>query len=203
MIWIMFERLLNDVAGAKIATFRAGDSIFKQGARASTIFQVRAGKVALERHLADGAIVTIATAGPEETFAEAALFSDRYHCEAVARVDCEVLKAPAGAIRARLESDPQLACAAAVFFARQVRDLRTRLELQRVKRAPDRLLAWLRWRASGNPPTIAVADPWSRIAGEVGLTPEALYRALRTLESAGFIERRGRETVVLCPAAGV
>jgi len=197
MIEIMLETLFPGIEGARVAAFKVGAAIFRQDAPVHSLFQVRSGKVALVRHLVDGGVVTLASAGPGESFAEASLFADRYHCDAVVRSDCELLVIPVAAVRMRLDADPKLARDLAAFFARQVRELRSRIEVQRVKRAPDRLLAWLRLRAQGSPPTIAAPGAWAHIASEIGLTPEALYRALRTLEKAGRIERNGRASVVL------
>jgi hypothetical protein len=46
-----------------------------------------------------------------------------------------------------MSNDPALAVEVVKFFAGQVRELRARLEIQRIKGAHDRVLAWLRWRA--------------------------------------------------------
>ncbi len=125
MIVIMLDRLFADIPGGFVAEFQAGDSVFRQDAEASAIFQVRDGVVSMVRHLADGGLLTVATAGPNETFAEAALFASHYHCDAIARVRSSVLTLPVQAIRARITADPALATAFAEFMARQVRDLRT------------------------------------------------------------------------------
>lgn len=188
----MFDRLFVAVPGVSVAEFEADELVFRQGDSVRAIFQVRDGAVAMVRHLSDGNLLTVATAGPGETFAEAALFSDRYHCDAVARTRRVVVSAPVSAIKTRLDADPKLAMELAEAFAGQVRELRALIELQRVKRAPDRLLAWLRWRARGNPLTVEAPDAWSRVASAIGLSPEALYRALRTLEDAKLISRSDR-----------
>ncbi len=192
MISIMFDRLFVDIPGVTVSHFEADEPVFRQGDPVRAIFQVREGAVAMVRHLSDGAMLTIATAGGGETFAEAALFSDRYHCDAVARARSVIAAAPVSAIKARLESEPNLAIDIAEAFAAQVRLLRALIEIQRIKRAPDRLLAWLRWRASGNPPVVEAPDAWSRVASSIGLSPEALYRALRTLEDDKLIFRNER-----------
>lgn len=192
MIWIMFDRLFVDIPGAAVLHVEADEPVFRQGDAVHAIFQVREGAVAMVRHLSDGAMLTIATASAGETFAEAALFSERYHCDAVARTRSVIAAAPVSAIKARLEVEPKLAIELAEAFAAQVRLLRALIEIQRIKRAPDRLLAWLRWRASGNPPLVEAPDAWSRVASSIGLTPEALYRALRTLEEDKLISRDDR-----------
>ncbi len=189
MITIMLDDIFNEAPGARTARYPAGSTIFRQGAPTLAIFQVRTGCVEVVRHLSDGSVVTIATARPGETFAEAALFADHYHCDAVARTDCEITSVPSAAVRDLIDAEHSQARDLAVFFSRQVRDLRSRIEILRIKRAPDRLLAWLRGQAKGNPPTVKIGSPWASVATEIGLTPEALYRALRTLEQRGAISR--------------
>lgn len=200
MIAIMFDRLFADIPGAIVAEFQPGAAVFRQGDEARAIFQVREGAVSMVRHLADGGLLTVATAKANDTFAEASLFASNYHCDAIARTHSLVLSLPSETIRRRLEGDSSLAVAFAEFMASQVRELRGRIELLRIKRAPDRVLAWLHWRARGNPPMVEAPDAWSRVASELGLTPEALYRALRTLEKSKRLQRRGRE-IMLAPAA--
>ena len=197
MISIMLDQLFADIPGTVVAEFPVGAAVFRQGDEAKAIFQVRVGVVSMVRHLADGGMVTVATAGANETFAEASLFSSHYHCDAIARLPCTILAIPSEGVRARLNADPAQAVAFAEFLANQVRDLRARLEIVRVKRASDRVIAWLRWRARGAPPIVEAGDAWSRVASELGLTPEAFYRTLAALEKAHLIERKGRQVVLV------
>ena len=94
MIWIMFDHLFVDIPGATVLHVEADEPVFRQGDGVHSIFQVREGAVAMVRHLSDGTMLTIATASAGETFAEAALFSDRYHCDAVARCKSVIAAAP-------------------------------------------------------------------------------------------------------------
>ena len=123
MIAIMLDEFFRG-ADARVSAFPAGGAIFRRGAPADAIFRVRAGRVSVVRVLEDGGEALMARAGPGETFAEAALFSEVYHCDAIARTPCEIEIAPAGPIRARLRGDPALAVELAAFLSRQVRTLR-------------------------------------------------------------------------------
>jgi len=195
MIAIMLDQIFQGLEGARTLTLESGAAVFRQGAPASAMYRVRRGRVAMVRTLSDGGSATVFTAGPMETFAEAAIFAERYHCDAVAQSECEIDLIPAKAVRALLEREPKCAIAFAAFLAGQVRDLRQRIEILRVKRAPDRLLVWIRAQAKGAPPRLSLTAPWSQVATEIGLTPEALYRALRALERSRVIERCGRNVV--------
>ena len=194
MIQIMFETA--DVP-SRVIQVRAGETIFRQGARSMAIFRLKSGRVRLARTLRDGTEVTIAVAGPGVSFAEAALFSERYHCDAIAEVDSEVLAFSCSALRRRFARDPQFARELAAFLARQVRELRSQLEIRNIKLANERIIAWLRLTASGKPPAVRLNRPWSAIAAEIGLTPEATYRALAELERTGRILRADKRTIIL------
>ncbi|MFS2011615.1 hypothetical protein ACCD06_17315 [Azospirillum sp. CT11-132] len=100
---------------------------------------------------------------------------------------------------AALEDNPQAALALARGLASHVRDLRSRLELRNIRSAPERVVAWLRLQVSGDPPMLRLDRPWTEIAAEIGLTHEAIYRALAVLERAG---RLVRENGVVTLSAG-
>jgi len=185
-----------------------GELLFRQGDRVSAIYLVDSGRVRLVRHLEDGSSVALHTARAGETMAEAALFAEAYHCDAVAETPARVAVVPRAGLLQALRRDPGASLRLARLFAAQVRDLRARLEVRNIRSAAERLLAWLRLGAEGNPPRIAIDRPWIGIASELGLTHEAVYRAVAALERSGRIERIDgavvlRGTSQSCPAGNV
>jgi CRP-like cAMP-binding protein len=141
------------------------------------------------RHLEDGTTVILHSARSGETFAEASAFAEAYHCDAVAEVASRVAAVPKSEFLAALARDPEASFRFARLLADQVRDLRSRLEIRNIRSAPERLMAWLRLRAAGRPPTAVLGQTWSDVAAEVGLSREAVYRALAALEQDGSIVR--------------
>jgi CRP/FNR family transcriptional regulator, dissimilatory nitrate respiration regulator len=172
--------------------------LFRQGDATVAIYIVQNGRVRLVRHLEDGSTVALYAAQSGGSLAEAALFADVYHCDAIADVASEVTALPKGELLAVLKVNPQACLALAGDLASQVRDLRARLELRNIRAAPERILYWLRIHAIGAPPTVRLNRPWTEIAAEIGLTHEAIYRALAALERDGRIIRN-QEQVVLQP----
>lgn len=170
-------------------SLRAGEAVFHQGAAAAAVYAVKRGRVRLTRRLEDGSAVILYVARIGETFAEAALFTDRYHCDALAVTDSEIEVIPRAGVRARLERDPALCLDLAGTLAAQVRDLRARLELRNIRSARERVLAWLRLQVERVPGAVELDQPWTAIAAELGLTHESVYRALAALESRGTIRR--------------
>lgn len=180
----------------RLREFGGGDVLFRQGDPVTALYRLEAGRLRLVRHLEDGTTVILHVARPGETFAEASAFADAYHCDAVAEVPSRVVAVAKGEFLSALAGNPAKSLRFARLLAGQVRDLRARLELRNIHSAPERLLAWLRLRASGGPPAVCVDRTWTDVAAEVGLTREAVYRALAALERDGRITRR-EGTVVL------
>ncbi|HKK13163.1 MAG TPA: Crp/Fnr family transcriptional regulator [Gammaproteobacteria bacterium] len=185
-----------DVAGIDPSAERLldpGDVVFRQGAPASAVYWVRAGRIRLTRYLQDGSSVVLHVARANGTFAEASLFSDVYHCDAVAEIASVVTPVPKSDLLRALRQDLSGCFDLARSLAGQVRELRTRLEVRNIRSAPARVLAWLRLRATGNPPSVETDRPWTEVATEIGLTHESVYRALAELQRTGKLTReKGR-----------
>lgn len=166
----------------------AGECLFRQGDPAFAIFGLLAGTVRLVRHAADGRPVVMHRAEPGGTFAEAALFSDVYHCDAVADRTSTVMVFPTALLRRRMAESPELAVSLAARLARQVQALRAQAELRNIRSAEERLLAALALRCdpAGR---VRLGTTLKHFAAEIGLSHEALYRAVAKLERAGSIQR--------------
>lgn len=180
---------LSDAVKWQRRTFRARDVLFHQGEKVSSIFYVESGRVQLIRNLEDGSSVVLHVAHDGGTFAEASLFATTYHCDAVAEVDSSVLTISKRDLLSVIGTTTDSALALAKLLAFQVRDLRAKLEMRSIRSASDRLLAWLRMQATGNPPNVALDRNWTIVAAEIGLTREVLYRTLSMLQKEGRVSR--------------
>lgn len=169
-----------------------GEALFRQGDATRALYVVETGRVAMVRHSPDGRRLVLFSAGPGESFAEAALFADAYHCDAVAELRSEVIEIPKPALHDALRRDPALAERLLARLARQVQELRQRLELRNIRSARERV--WQRLLLAGGFDRDAVTfeRPFKETAAEIGLTHEAFYRALADLARQGRIRRRGR-----------
>jgi len=184
-------RLLAALRRSRLTRHRVGRgaAVFRQGDPAAAVFLVETGRVRLVRVLADGMPLVLYVAEAGESFAEASLSAAQYHCDAVAETDAVVLALPKADLLAALAADPAECVALMLALASQVRDLRARLELRNIRSATARVLAWLGLHASGNPPRVPIRRSWTQVAAELGLTREAVYRALALLERQGRINR--------------
>ena len=69
-----------------------GTILFRHGDTSRAFYFVQKGAVRLVRHSKAGDEITIHQSFPGETFAEASLFSDAYHCDAVVERDATLLQ---------------------------------------------------------------------------------------------------------------
>src|SRR5437899_5996624 len=58
--------------------------LFRQGDKVTAIYFIEEGRLRLERRTFDGRLLFLGTTPAGEFFVEAALFSDTFHCDAVA-----------------------------------------------------------------------------------------------------------------------
>lgn len=173
----------------------ADAALFRQGDPTFGFFRLVSGRMRLVRVTPAGTQVPMHTVRPGELFAEASIFSARYHCDAVATRPCEVLVYPKGEVTRRLKEEGNALWAFASELAHHVQELRTRLEMRQIRSAPERVLQSLRLRC-GAGGAWKMEGTLKQLAEEIGLTHEALYRALARLEREGRIVR-GKEEIRL------
>jgi CRP/FNR family transcriptional regulator, dissimilatory nitrate respiration regulator len=178
-----------------------GEALFRQGDPAAAIFALEQGELRLLRQTGDGRTVALHTARPGELFAEASLFSEVYHCDAIAAAPSRVRRYPKRHILAAIRRNPALAERFIAVLARQVQALRARLEERTIRSARERVLRHLVLAADAGSGTLRLSGTLMDLAAEIGLSHEALYRTLARLERDGVIARtRGRITLRNAPA---
>lgn len=178
---------------ASVRCLDAGEMLFCREDRPAGLYVVESGEIRLSRTDAEGRETTLFTARAGDTLAEASLFSDVYHCDAVANRATIVRLFPKAAMLAAFAEDPASAQAFMAALARQVMTLRTRLENRNLRTARERVMHHLGLRATGAERVIHVSGSLKEMAAELGLTHESLYRTLASLEAEGAITRRKGE----------
>ena len=175
MIEIMSGHWLHCFNSAPERTLEEGETLFRRGDEVEWAFLVRDGRVSLRRALQDGGLLTLHTAGAAELVAEASLFADYYHCDAVTEAATTVSLLSKDELMRYLEksaSSDSLSVKAFERTARELQNLRTRIEIMRLRKVTDRLDAYLELYG---PPE---SGGWVRISDWIGVTPPALYREL-------------------------
>lgn len=176
MISIMFEAMndhLRAIPSRRIA-LGPGQYLFHLGDPIEAIHVVQVGWVHLVRRQDDGSELILQKAGPGSILAEASLYSDQYHCDAVAAPTAELLAFAKTDIRQHLRTAPAFAEVWAAHLTRELQRARLHAEILSIKTVAKRLAAWTAWHC-GSPPG---RGGWKLVASEIGVSPEALYREL-------------------------
>lgn len=161
----------------------AGEVLFREGDTTRGIFVCVVATVHLARVGPDGESITLHRAGPGQALAEASLYADQYHCDAVDKESGKIIHIPKSVILRHLPN-PEFANAYIKYMSQQVQQYRGLLEIISIRSATERVYAALvAGLLDGN-----VMD----LSPKIALTHEATYRSLRTLVDQGRINHIGR-----------
>jgi CRP-like cAMP-binding protein len=167
-----------------------GEPLFRQSDPAVAVFLIVRGRLRMIRHVASGDRMTIHTGRGGELFAEGALFSDVYHCDAIAAEPAQVRGCGKAEMLAAIGDSPSTMLALLKQVTHLLHHARAMLELRNIRSADKRVLQHLHLSASEG--AVVFDRPLLEVAEDLGLTHEAYYRALAGLAHAGVIKRKGR-----------
>ena len=173
------------LAAGELQRIPAGSVLFRSGSRPRYLYWVIRGELRLLRHSVDGGEVILQRCR-SGLFAEASLFSSIYHCDGVAIRPTEAIRIARANMDCLLE-DPGFARSYVRWLSHSVRSLRSRCERMSLTRTDDRIL-----HALAEAGTLHFGTHHGSLkdwAGELGVSHEALYRALAELEKQGRIVR--------------
>ena len=171
------------------ARFPKNERLFLTGTKPEWMFYVVSGEVTLERTGLQGEPVVLQRTR-QGFVSEASLKSAKYHCDALAIADTTVVKIPIGDLSAELDRDPAFASRWIGMLNAEVRRLRLHCERLSMKSVKDRVLHLI--NTEGNNGAYTAATGLKSLAGELGVTHEALYRTLAALEKSKVIQRADR-----------
>ncbi|WP_409523923.1 Crp/Fnr family transcriptional regulator [Nitrincola sp. MINF-07-Sa-05] len=155
-------------------SFDMGETVFRRNQSVSSLYFVLSGHASLIRHREDGVELVLQRAGIGKVLAEASLFSDRYHCDARAGESTVLLQVNRSRLIDLLQSDPALSMLWLESLSHSVQQARTRAEIISLRTVRERLDAWLLMNGESLPEK----GQWKRMAAELAVSPEALYREL-------------------------
>lgn len=168
------------------AFYKRNERLFLTGKIPQFMFYVIAGEVTLERTGLQGEPVVL-----QRTrlgfVSEASLKVAKYHCDALAITDTNVIKVPARELAAALDSDADFASRWISMLNTEVKRLRLHCERLSMKSLKDRVLHLI--NTEGKNGAYQVNTGLKSLAGELGVTHEALYRTLAALEKIKTIRR--------------
>ncbi len=190
-----FESLWADAQQIELVK---GEQLFLRGDAPQALYWLEAGRLRLSRCAVDGSQTNMQSVLAGQTFAEASLFSQRYHCDCTAEEASRLRLLPRNQVLERLRRDGDFALALAQQLATQLRQARLQTELSHIRSAQERVLTALRLQ-SDDGGRVLLPGSWKDFAAQIGLTHEAVYRALAQLEKTGHFARKDRQIQLLSP----
>ena len=154
------------------------------------------GKVKLFRMSEDGKEQTIFVFGPGEPFCLCSSFTDgKLPANLGALEDSEVLFISPEEYEALVREDPAILLNMMRVMARRLKDAMDMIDSLSLKQIPSRLAAYFLSRHQDDRVSLDIS--YRELSKIIGVTPEALSRALRRMSEDGLIEVDGNEVVIL------
>ncbi len=176
MISIMspeFRFMLMELPGSE-QSLRSGDFLFRRGDDVRALHHVIGGEVHVLRHGEDGGVVILQRAKPGGLVSEPSAHSVRYHCDAVAVAPTRTRAIRKSSLLAALRKDVDFATGWIAHLAHEVQSARAKAEILSLHTVAARLDAWLEL----NGVKLPEKGEGKALAGELAVSPEALYREI-------------------------
>jgi CRP-like cAMP-binding protein len=173
------------IASTKELQYPAGQVMFRTGDRPSWLFFILQGQALLQRVTVEGTTVTLQRTA-RGFMAEASLTTAEYHCEALCKSDCTILAFPLKELRDAIDRHASTRWAWINLLSMQSRQERLRIERLALNSLRDRL-KHLIFTEGTTEASYEITTTRATLAGELGVTPAALYRTLASLSAEGII----------------
>ena len=170
----------------KMTSVKKGSLLFQTGKKPELMFFVLSGEVTLERlsHHGDPVVLQRTRYG---FVSEASLQSTKYHCDGRVVANSEIIQIPLSVLADALNSDSAFAARWIRMLNQEVKRLRLQCERLSMKSVKDRVLHLI--DTEGKNGQYQVTSGLKSLAGELGVTHEALYRTLALLVKNKTIRR--------------
>ena len=163
--------------------FNKGDYLFHLGNIPEYMFFIVSGEAILSRTSSHGETTTLQRC-KGGFLSEASLLTDVYHCDAVATHTGTAIALPIKAFRDALKKE-DFSLKWVKLLSREIMRLRTQSERLRLKDIKSKLIHLI--ETEGKNGILTLQSDYKSLASELGITHEALYRAISKMESDGFI----------------
>ncbi|MGP9820766.1 cyclic nucleotide-binding domain-containing protein [Salinarimonas sp. NSM] len=185
MLLASFEALMQS---AETITCASGDRLIEQGEPADYLHVVLEGAIELYARWRDRES-TMAVVGPAGTFILAACIRDApYLMSARALGRARLVRVPASDLRAVFRRDPEFAVCVIQELAGAYRSVVRHAKGLKLRTSRERIASYLlrQSRQAGDLDTYVLSVEKRLLASYLGMTPENLSRALRSLEDHGL-----------------
>ena len=167
---------------------QAGEPVFAAGQRPARLYCVVAGEVVMGRYDRAGRHLALQRAR-DGLLAEASLRSERYHCDAHAVGPACLLAFPLRALRQAIDAHAPTRWAWIAMLSSEIRRQRSLAERLTLKTVRERLLHLL--VSQPEPGVLRLTATRKDLAAQLGVSHEALYRAISALVKQGLLRADG------------
>ncbi|WP_215293395.1 Crp/Fnr family transcriptional regulator [Polynucleobacter sp. MG-5-Ahmo-C2] len=165
--------------------FEKGDYLFHQGKKPEYMFFIVSGEAVLTRISSHGEPTTLQRC-KGGFVSEASLLVDAYHCDAIATHNGQAITLPIKSLREAL-ADSKFSMKWVQLLSKEIMRLRTQSERLGLKDIRSKLIHLI--ETEGKQGVLTLQSDFKSMASEIGVTHEALYRAIATLEKEGLLEK--------------
>jgi CRP/FNR family transcriptional regulator, dissimilatory nitrate respiration regulator len=163
-----------------------GSTLFKARQKPAHMYFVVSGEVVLERPGLHGSPVILQRTR-RGFVSEASLQSPSYHCHGQVVAPTRLIQLPIRPLREALDADPAFSGRWISMLNKEVKRLRLQCERLSLTKVQERLVHLL--ETEGEHGKFPVGAGIKLMAGELGVTHEALYRCIASMEKAGTLQR--------------
>ena len=165
--------------------FEKGDYLFHQGEKPEYMFFVVSGEAVLTRTSSHGEPTTLQRC-KGGFVSEASLLTDAYHCDAIVTNSGQAITLPIKSLRDAL-TDSKFSMKWVQLLSKEIMRLRTQSERLGLKDIRSKLIHLI--ETEGKQGVLTLQSDFKSMASEIGVTHEALYRAIASLEKEGLLEK--------------
>lgn len=173
--------------------FNKGDYLFHLGNIPEYMFFIVSGEAILSRTSSHGEITTLQRC-KGGFLSEASLLTDVYHCDAIATHAGTAIALPIKVFRDALKKE-DFSLKWVKLLSREIMRLRTQSERLGLKDIKSKLIHLI--ETEGKQGALQLQSDYKSLASEIGVTHEALYRAIAALEKEGLLRKQSNSLELL------
>ncbi|QWE06249.1 Crp/Fnr family transcriptional regulator [Polynucleobacter sp. JS-JIR-5-A7] len=173
--------------------FEKGDYLFHQGEKPEYMFFVVSGEAVLTRTSSHGEPTTLQRC-KGGFLSEASLLTDAYHCDAIVTNSGQAITLPIKSLRDAL-TDSKFSMKWVQLLSKEIMRLRTQSERLGLKDIRSKLIHLI--ETEGKQGVLTLQSDFKSMASEIGVTHEALYRAIASLEKEGLLRKQSNSLELL------
>ncbi len=176
---------------------KSGEIIFHSQDPASSFFCVKTGKIKLVYYANDGQVAHQDLVRAGQCFGEISLVNGTHRSSAIAATTSQLFEISSQAVLEQLHQNSDLAIIFITELIERLQSTRSLLGLRCLNSARTRVLEYLRNLEISSGNTYQLDISFREVAEQLGLSPEALSRTLRDLQTEGIIHRNYRTITFL------